>query len=71
MPNVIIAEMVGATLQDDRLSDGDRNALFGAQQALRNILAPDVRETASQSVYRIGNRLIPPARPNIEGAIHV
>ena len=43
-------------LQDDRLSDYDRVALHGAQQALRHILQPDTWQAASQTFYRIDNR---------------
>ena len=51
MTDAIKAEMceIEAMLEDDQLSDADRFALYGAQQALRNVLAPDVWETASQS----------------------
>jgi hypothetical protein len=45
-------------LDDDRLSDEDRTALHGAQQALRNILEPDTSHPASQTFYRIGARPI-------------
>ena len=40
----MLAELIEieAMLDDDRLSDGDRFALYGAQQALRNVLEPDV-----------------------------
>jgi hypothetical protein len=43
-------------LQDDRLSDYDRIALHGAQQALRHVLEPDTWHPASQTFYRIDNR---------------
>ena len=43
-------------LDDVRLSDADRFALYGAQQALRNILEPDGWQTASQSFYRLDAR---------------
>jgi hypothetical protein len=43
-------------LQDDRLNDHDRLALHGAQQALRNIIEPDIWNPASQTFYRIDNR---------------
>jgi hypothetical protein len=43
-------------LQDDRLSDYDRIALHGAQQALRHVLEPDTWQPASQTFYRIDNR---------------
>jgi hypothetical protein len=43
-------------LQDTRLSDYDRVALHGAQQALRHILQPDTWQSASQTFYRIDNR---------------
>jgi hypothetical protein len=43
-------------LQDDRLSDYDRIALHGAQQALRHVLEPDTWRPASQTFYRIDNR---------------
>lgn len=44
-------------LADDQLKDEDRTALYGAQQALRNVLAPETWQTASQTFYR------PDARP--------
>lgn len=49
----ILAELIEieAMLTDDRLSDADRFALYGAQHALRNVL--DVWQTASQSFYRL------------------
>jgi hypothetical protein len=43
-------------LQDDRLSDHDRIALHGAQQALRHVLEPDTWHPASQTFYRIDKR---------------
>ena len=43
-------------LQDDRLNDNDRHALYGAQQALRNVLASEMWQQASQTFYRIDNR---------------
>jgi hypothetical protein len=43
-------------LQDDRLNDHDRLALHGAQQALRNIIEPDMWHPASQTFCRIDNR---------------
>ena len=54
----ILAELseIEAMLEDDRLSDADRFALYGAQQALRNVLEPNVWETASQSFYRLDAR---------------
>ena len=42
--------------QDDRLSDHDRIALHGAQQALRHVIEPDTWQPASQTFYRIDNR---------------
>ena len=58
MTDSIKAELteIEAMLDDDRLSDANRFARYGAQQALRNILEPDVWQTASQSFYRIGAR---------------
>ena len=58
MSEAIIAELIEieAMLEDDRLSDADRFALYGAQQALRNVLEPDMWQTASQSFYRLDNR---------------
>ena len=53
--NAELLELEGM-LQDDRLSDYDRIALHGAQQALRNILQPDSWHPASQTFYRIDNR---------------
>ena len=53
--NAELLEIEGM-LQDDRLSDYDRIALHGAQQALRNILEPDTWHPASQTFYRIDNR---------------
>jgi hypothetical protein len=43
-------------LQDDRLNDNDRHALYGARQALRNVLASEMWQQASQTFYRIDNR---------------
>ena len=53
--DAILAEVleIESLLEDDRLNDQDRFALYGAQQALRNILEPDTgtkpprRSTAS------------------------
>ena len=58
MSEAILAELteIEAMLDDDRMSDADRFALYGAQQALRNILQPDVWQSASQSFYRVGAR---------------
>ena len=58
MNDSVLAELIEieAMLDDDRLSDGDRFALYGAQQALRNVLEPDVRQTASQSFNRCNAR---------------
>ena len=58
MNDSIRAELteIEAMLEDDRMSEADRFALYGAQQALRNILEPDVWQTASQSFYRVGAR---------------
>ena len=54
----ILAELteIEAMLDDDGMSDADRFALYGAQQALRNILEPDVWQTASQSFYQLDAR---------------
>jgi hypothetical protein len=43
-------------LADDQLSDEDRAALHGAQQALRNVLDPDTWHPASQTFYRTDAR---------------
>ena len=48
---------IEALLQDDRLNDNDRYALHGAQQALRNVLDSETWQQASQTFYRIDNRL--------------
>jgi hypothetical protein len=60
MSDAILAELleIEGILSDDRLSDQDRTALHGAQQALRNILEPDTWQPASQAFYRIGARHI-------------
>ena len=56
--DAIIAELLEleCMLQDERSNDNDRVALYGAQQALRNILEPEVWHPASQTFYRIDNR---------------
>jgi hypothetical protein len=56
--DTILAELleIEGTLLDDRLTDEDRAALHGAQQALRNILEPDTWQLASQTFYRVGTR---------------
>jgi hypothetical protein len=56
--DAILAELMEleGVLQDDRLSDYDRIALHGAQQALRHVLEPDTWHSASQTFYRIDNR---------------
>jgi hypothetical protein len=56
--DAIMAELleIEALLQDDRLNDGDRYALFGAQQALRNVLDSEKWQQASQTFYRIDNK---------------
>ena len=58
MSEAIIAELIEieAMLEDDRLSDADRFALYGAQQALRTVLEPNVWQTASQTFYRLDAR---------------
>ena len=58
MNDSLMAELIEieTMLEDDRLSDADRFALYGAQQALRNVLEPDVWQTASQSFYRLDAR---------------
>jgi hypothetical protein len=56
--DAILAELLEleGMLQDDRLSDYDRIALHGAQQALRHVFEPDTWHPASQTFYRIDNR---------------
>jgi hypothetical protein len=56
--DAIVAELleIEALLQDDRLNDSDRYALFGAQQALRNVLDAGTWQPASQTFYRIDNK---------------
>jgi hypothetical protein len=56
--DAIMAELleIEALLQDDRLNDSDRYALFGAQQALRNVLDAGTWQPASQTFYRIDNK---------------
>jgi hypothetical protein len=58
MTEAIVAELseIEEMLVDGRMNDLDRFALYGAQQALRNMLEPDVWQTASQSFYRLGAR---------------
>ena len=58
MSDSIRAELIEieAMLEDDRLSEADRFALYGASQALRHILDPDVWQTASQTFYRLDAR---------------
>ena len=48
------------------LSDEDRHALHGAQQALRNVLDRETWHPASQTFYRIDSRPIEPASPRIQ-----
>lgn len=62
MSEAILAELtkIKTMLDDDLLSEADRFSLYGAQQALRNVLEPDVWQTASLSFYRIGDRLSDP-----------
>ncbi|WFU75227.1 hypothetical protein [Bradyrhizobium sp. CB2312] len=43
-------------LSDDQLRDEDRAALFGAQQALLNVLDPETWRSGSQTFYRVGAR---------------
>jgi hypothetical protein len=52
---------IEALLLDDQLKDEDRTALYGAQQALRNVLDPETWQTASQTFYRPGARPDEPA----------
>ena len=54
----ILAELleIEGMLQDERLSEEDRQALHGAQQALRSVLDPATWEVASQTFYRINSR---------------
>jgi hypothetical protein len=56
--DAIIAELLEleGMLQDDRLNDNDRLALYGAQQALQHIIEPDIWPSASQTFCRIDNR---------------
>jgi hypothetical protein len=49
---------IEAVLDDDDLSDEDRAALHGAQQALRNVLDPQTWHPANQTFYRVGARPI-------------
>jgi hypothetical protein len=60
MRDSILAELleIEGMLLDDRLTDDDRTALYGAQQALRNMLEPDTWQPASQTFYRLGARPI-------------
>ena len=58
---VEIAE-IAQLLTDDRLSHSDRFALYGARQALRNVLEPDKWQTAT-TMLRVRAR-------NIKKAIH-
>ena len=50
--DAILAELleIECLLQDDRLSDEDRHALHGSQQALRNVLDPETWHSASQKL---------------------
>ncbi len=48
-------------LEDTRLSDSDRFALYGASQALRNILDAATWSPASQTFYRLEDRPAPVA----------
>lgn len=41
-------------LANDALKYEDRSALFGAQQALRNVLDPEKWQSGSQTFYRVG-----------------
>ncbi|KYK50027.1 hypothetical protein A1D31_22205 [Bradyrhizobium liaoningense] len=56
--DAIAAELaeIELLLADTRLKDEDRFALFGAVQALSNILDPDTWDPASQTFYRLGHR---------------
>ena len=58
MYHVIADEIseIEALLEDESLIETDRFALYGAQQALRNVLEPDVWATVSKSFNRGGNR---------------
>ena len=58
MSDSILAELteIEAMLDDERLSDADRFALYGAQQDLRHVLEPDVWQTPSQTFYRLDAR---------------
>ena len=55
MPDSLNAELleIEALLLDGALSEHDRFALYGAQQALRNALDPDLWHSASQTFYRV------------------
>ncbi len=61
--HAIFAELleIEGMLQDNRLNDGDRQALHGAQQALRNVLDRETWHPASQTFYRIDKRPKEPA----------
>jgi hypothetical protein len=54
--DAILAEVIEAVLLDDQLKDEDQAALYGAQQALRNVLYPETWQPASQTFYRGGAR---------------
>ena len=60
MRDRIEAELIEieAMLDDEHLSDPDRFTLYGASQALRNLLYPDMWQLPSQTFYR------PDARPS-------
>ena len=60
MSDAIKSELneIEVLLEDDDLSEEDRFALFGASQALRHVLEPDLWEPASQTFYK------PDARPS-------
>ena len=62
MRDRIITEIfeIEGMLDDDRLDEHDFFALYGAQQALRNVLLPDEWQTASKTFYRLDAR---PADP--------
>lgn len=63
MTDAITSEIdeIEALLTDDALSDEVRNALHGAQQALRWVLDPTTWESPSQTFYGLGARPLPAA----------
>lgn len=63
MTDAITSEIdeIEALLTDDTLSDEVRNALHGAQQAMRWALDPMTWESPSQTFYRLGGRPLPAA----------